>query len=541
MPFDMQLSNQQQPGSSSQHRASSIQHPASSIHHPPSSPHVARSAVLVALLFAADKLLGVVRDASIGRAFGTSAALDAYYAAFELPDGLFTVVAGSALATALIPVLSARISRGDREGVWRLVSAVINWALMVVAGVSVVAAVFAPQLIRAVAPGFDAETAALAARLMQLVLLQTLVSSTSGIVMSVLQAHQHFLLPAAAPICYTLGRIAGALWLAPRWGIFGLAWGGLAGTVGHFLIQTPGLVHYRARWWPTLRHPDLRAVLGLMGPRVLGLGATYLNFVLPTFLGSRLPAGAISAYEYSWRLMQFPETIVGTALGLAVFPTLAERANAGDREGLHRTASWALRLVLALAVPAAVGLLTLGRPLTALFFQRGAFDATATDRVTWALQFFALGLVAHSALEVVSRLFYAQRDMWTPLWAALGGLALNAGLGWALLPLLAHGSIALSNSLGASWQVVILLFVAQRRLGGIEGRAVGGSFARTVLASALMGAAVAIFRTLLPGAGLLVTGVGGLAVGAVTYLLAALLLGSEEVHELLGLSWMRGR
>jgi len=515
--------------------ASSNQHPASSIQQPASSPHVARSAALVAFLFAADKLLGLVRDAAIGHAFGASAALDAYYAAFELPDGLFTIIAGSAMATALIPILSARIAMGDREKVWRLVSAVINWALLAVAGVSVAAAVFAPQAIHAVAPGFDAATMTLAARLMRLVLLQTLISSASGIVMSVLQAHQHFLLPAAAPICYTLGRIAGALLLAPRWGIVGLAWGGLAGTVGHFLIQTPGLIRYRARWWPTLRHSDLRAVLELMGPRVLGLGATYLNFVLPTFLGSRLPAGAISAYEYGWRLMQFPETIIGTALGLTVFPTLAERANAGDREGLHRMASWALRLVLALAVPAAVGLLVLGRPLTALFFQRGAFDATVTDRVYWALQFFALGLVAHSALEVVSRLFYAQRDMWTPFWAALGGLATNAGLGWLLLPYLAHGSIALSNSLGASLQVVILLLVARRRLGEVEGQALGASLARTVAASAFMGAVVTSFRALLPDAGLFMTSTGGLVVGAATYVSAALLLGSEEMRELPGL------
>jgi putative peptidoglycan lipid II flippase len=503
--------------------------------------HVARSAALVAFFFAADKVLGLFRDAAIGRAFGTSPALDAYYAAFELPDGLFTVVAGSAMATALIPVLSACIARGDRREVWRLVSAVINWALLVVAAVSVAAGLFAPQVIRAIAPGFDAERAALAVRLMRLVLLQTLVSSASGVVMSVLQAHQHFLLPAAAPISYTLGRLGGALLLAPSWGIFGLAWGGLAGTVGHLLIQVPGLLRYRAHWWPTLRHPDLRTVLALMGPRVLGLGATYLNFVLPTFLGSRLPGGAIASYEYGWRLMQFPETIIGTALGLTVFPTLAEQANAGDREGLRRTASWALRLVLALTIPAGVGLVVLGRPFTALFFQRGVFDAAATERVYLALRFFALGLVAHSALEVVSRLYYAQRDMWTPFAAAVGGLALNLSVGWLLLPTLAHGGIALSNSLGALLQVVCLLLVARWRLDGIEGRALGVSLLRTALAAALMGAAVVGYRVLLPGAGLLVAGAGGLALGAVVYVLAALVLGSEEVRGLPGLLGRRSR
>jgi putative peptidoglycan lipid II flippase len=247
----------------------------------------------VAFFFTIDKVLGLVRDAAIGSAFGASASLDAYYAAFELPDALFNVIAGLAMATALIPLLSAYIVKGEREEIWRLVSAVITWALLIVTGVSVVAAIFAPHVIGAVAPGFEPERAALATRLMRLVLLQTVISSVSGIVMSTLQAHQHFLLPAVAPLAYTLGRIGGALLLAPRWGIFGLAWGGLAGTVGHFLIQVPGLIRLRARWRPTLTHPDLPILLRLMLPRMLGLCVTYINFVLPTFLGSRLAADAV--------------------------------------------------------------------------------------------------------------------------------------------------------------------------------------------------------------------------------------------------------
>jgi len=498
-----------------------------------SARHVIRSAALVAFFFAVDKVLGLLRDVVVSRTFGASAALDAYYAAFELPDGLFTVVAGSALATSLIPVLSAHVGRGERESVWRLVSAILNLVLLIVAAVSIVAAIFAPQVIRAVAPGFDAPRQHLATQLMRLVLLQTLVSSASGVVMSVLQAHQHFLLPAAAPLAYTLGRIGGTLFLAPKFGIFGLAMGGLAGTVGHLLIQVPGLIHYRARWWPILRHPDLRQVLALMGPRMLGLGATYLNFVLPTFLGSRLPYGAISTYEYGWRLMQFPETIIGTALGLTVFPTLAERANAGDRAGLRRAASWALRLVLALAIPAAAGLLLLGQPLTAILLQRGAFDAEATARVAYVLRFFALGLIAHSALEVVSRLFYAQRDMWAPLWAALGGLLLNAGSGWLLLPTLAEGGIALANALGVCFQVAFLLFMAHRRLEGIEARALAQSLGRTLLGTAVMAVAVVGIQIALPGKGTLVETGGSVAAGGVAYLIMAVLLQQEVFMDLL--------
>ncbi|MEE8392279.1 MAG: murein biosynthesis integral membrane protein MurJ [Anaerolineae bacterium] len=515
---------------------------------PAPSAHVARSAALVALLLAADKLLGVVREAAVGRAFGTSAVLDAYFAAFEIPEGLNTIVTGAALTTALIPLLTHVITRADRKDapsqgdVWQFLSSVINWVLIVVSVASVVAAVLARPIIVTVAPGFadDPAQVALAIRLMRLVLIQTLIFSASTVVTGTLQAHQHFLLPALAPLCYTLGRIFGVVVLAPRLGIFGLAWGALAGSVAHLLLKLPWLVRRRAKWTPTLIHPDLLNLLRLMAPRMLGMSVTYVSFVLPTTFGSQLPAGSISAYEYAWKLMQLPETVLGTAIGIVVFPTLASMAERNDRAGLRRTFSWALRLILALSVPAAVGLLVLGRPLTALFLQRGAFDAAATERVYWALQFFALGLVAHSALEVVARLFYARRDMWMPFWAALGGLALNATVGWTLLPLLAHGSIALSNSLGAGLQVVFLLLVAQRRLDGIEGRALAASLTRTGLASALMGAAVLGFRALLPDAGLLTTGAGGLAVGAVTYVLVALLLGSKEIRELPELILRRG-
>ncbi len=510
--------------------------------------HVARSTALVALLLAADKLLGVVREAAVGRAFGTSAVLDAYFAAFEVPEGLNTIVTGAALTTALIPLLTSIISHASHKGapsrddVWRFISAVVNWVLIVVGVASVVAAVLARPIIVTVAPGFadDPAQVALAVRLMRLVLVQTLIFSASTVVTGTLQAHQHFLLPALAPLCYTLGRIFGIVVLAPYLGIFGLAWGGLVGAVAHLLIKLPWLVHRKARWTLTLFHPRLPDLLRLMAPRMLGMGVTYVSFVLPTTFGSRLPAGSISAYEYAWKLMQLPETVLGTAMGIVVFPTLARIAEQNDRDSLRRTFSWALRLILALSVPAAVGLLVLGRPLTALVFQRGAFDAAATERVYWALQFFALGLVTHSALEIVARLFYAQRDMWTPFWAALGGLALNATLGWTLLPLLTHGSIALSNSLGAGFQVVFVLLVAQRRMGGVEGRGLGASLARTGLASALMGVAVLGFRALLPDAGLLTTNAGGLAVGAVTYVLTVLLLGSEEIRQLPGLLLRRG-
>jgi len=497
------------------------------------TPHVIQSTALVMVLFGTDKVLALVRDIAIGHAFGTSPELDAYYAAFELPDGLFTVLAGAAMSTTLIPVLTDYLQRNDRDGAWQMVSSVINAVLLMVIGISLLAALLAPQIIQTVAPGFGPEQVILAARLMRWVLIQTIISSVSGIVMGVLQAHQHFLLPAAAPICYTLGRIAGALLLAPRWGIFGLVWGGLAGTLAHLLIQVPGLIRFRARWWPVLVHPGLLRVGILMVPRSLTLGITYLNFVLPTYLGSRLAPGSISAYEYAWRLMQFPETIFATAVAMVIFPTLAERASLGDREGLWQTATGALRLILTLTIPAGVGMVLLGRPLTALILQRGAFGPASTEAVYWALQFFSLGLVGHAMLEIATRLFYAQKDMWSPLWVTLFTTTVNGVLGWALLPHLAHGGIALANSGAACLGAGMLLSMAHRRLGVRTGSGLMGTVIRVGLASGVMAGGVLIFQRLLPDAGGFVAGVGGLAVGIVTYGLAALMIGNQEMREAL--------
>lgn len=501
-------------------------------HSPVFSAHTARSAVLVMFLFGTDKILALVRDIAIGRAFGTSAVLDAYYAAFELPDGLFTVLAGAAMSTTLIPVLADYLYRSQREEAWQLVSAVINAVLLVVIGTSILAALLAPDIIRLVAPGFGPEQVMLAAQMMRWVLIQTIISSVSGITMAVLQAHQLFLLPAAAPICYTLGRIAGAVFLAPHWGIFGLVWGGLAGTVAHLLIQVPGLIRLRARWQPVLIHPGLGKVATLMIPRALTLGITYLNFVLPTYLGSRLAPGSIAAYEYAWRLMQFPQTVFATAIAIVVFPILAAQASRGERAELWQTAIGALRLILTITIPAGVGMVLLGRPLTALIFQRGAFDPMSTEAVYWALQFFALGLIGHAALEIAARLFYAQQDMWTPMGVTLITTVTNGVLGWILLPSLAHGGIALSNSVAACLGAGILLALACRSLKGRLSLALMGTLIRTGIASAFMAAGVLIFQALLPGAGVFVTGGGGVVVGVVTYGLATLLVGSEELRSL---------
>jgi putative peptidoglycan lipid II flippase len=505
--------------------------------------NVTRAALLVMSLLAVSKVVGVIDDLVKARVFGTSADLDAFIAAGSLPELLNTVISGGALAAPFIPVLAGYLSRDDPQGAWRLSSSVLNLAFLSTAALAAAAAFLAPWLVRhLIAPGFAPDQQALTAGLMRLTLLATLIFAVSGVVMSILHAHQHFLLPALAPILYNLGIIAGAVFLARPLGVWGLGLGAVGGAAMHLLVQAPGLVRYRARWRPTLglRDPGLRRVLRLMGPRVLTLGVVQLNVLVAVRLASDLSAGSVSALNYGWRLMQMPETIIGTAIATAVFPTLSEMAARGRVAELRELLSAALRVVLVVGLPATLGLALLGRPLIELLFRGGEFGGASTGAVLAALSGYAVGLVGHAALEVTARAFFARQDTRTPLLVAVLGMIVTVALSLALRGPLNHTGLALANSLGVTAEVGLLLWLARRPLGGVDGPRLRHTFVRAALSTAGMGLALAALVARWPFStqGLLRQAVflgTGAALGAAVYLLAAWMVGLNEMR----VAWQR--
>jgi putative peptidoglycan lipid II flippase len=350
---------------------------------------------------------------------------------------------------------------------------------------------------------------------------------------SALNGFKHFLLPALAPVVYPLGVALGALLLAPTMGVRGMAVGAVIGAALHLLIKVPALIKYGFRWAPLLRlgTGDVRRVALLMGPRVIDLGVFHFTLIATTNLASRLGPGGVSSLEWGWDAMQLPETIIGTAFGLVAFPTLAELAAKGDRDGLRRTLGESLRMVLALAVPAAAGLILLGRPLLAMLYQRGEFDDAATAAVYATLRMYALGLTAHVCLELAARAYFAQKDTVTPLLLAVGSAGLNIALGLLLMGPLGAPGLALANSVAVTLEVLALLYLLRPRLGGVEGRETAGQLLRVLGATLVM--AGGIMGALAGGRsmglnGLVLLAAAG-ATGALTYLAAAWALRVREV------------
>ena len=499
---------------------------------------IIRAATVVMALFVVSRVLGLVRQMVVGTMFGISGDLDAYLAAARVSETVFLVITGGALSSAFIPAFAGHLAKDDQTGAWRLASSVVNLALIVMTVVAGLLALFAPSLIRvAIGPGFDMPQQVLAASLMRTMLISPVIFGVSGIAMGILNAHQHFLLPALAPSVYNLSIVGGAVLLGPRLGVHGIAIGVVIGAALHLLVQVPGLLRYGARYSPVLGlgDPSVREVGKLIAPRTLGTAIVQLNFVVNNSLASMMGEGAVSAINYAWLLMLVPQGVFAQAVGTAVFPTFAAQVARGKRDELRRTLAATLRAVSFLCIPATVGLVVLGRPLVGMLFERGAFEASSTDAVAWALGFYALGLVGHAGLEIVARAFYALHDTFTPVW--VGGLAvgLNISLGLMLPSVFvqmgwpSHAGLALANTVATMLECTVLLVVIRRRMGGLELRKSGTALARSGLAALAMGAVLAGWQTMLPGAGRLVLGGGGTLVGVAAYIGVALLLRTEEL------------
>lgn len=501
-----------------------------------------RAALLLVVGFVLSRLLGLLRENLLARMFGGSDIFDAYTSALLPADTLFFVIAGGAIGSAFIPTFADYLVRGERDDAWRLGSAVANLLTLILIGLALLAAIFAQPIIElSIGHGYTPEIQALAARLMQIMLISPVIFGISGLLMGILNAHQQFLLPALAPSMYNLGIIFGTVVLSPTMGIYGPAWGAVIGAALHLLVQVPGLLALRPAYHPSLSidHPGVREVARLMAPRVLGLAIVQLNFWVNLTLASDLVEGSVSALKRAWVLMLLPQGVIAQSVANAVFPTFSIQVAQGDMRSLRSTLGMVLRSVLFLAIPSTVGLVLLRLYVVRLIYGGGAFRSADAEATAWALLFYGLGLVSHSLVEIVTRAFYALHDTRTPVVVGGVAMAINVLLSLILIQVigtpggLERGSfagLALANTLATTLEALVLLALIRFRTDGFEGRAMFQSTSRSLAASAGMGAVIVLLIPLIDRAGLPIGTMGTIAAGGLVYWVIALVLGSEEAR-----------
>lgn len=509
---------------------------------------IARDAGTVMLAIILGQVFSLLSSMLITWAFGTGVSNEAFNASNRLPDILYQLIAGGALASAFIPTFTTLLTRGEREKAWLLASAIANIITIIFIVLGVLIAIFAPWVVRHIlAPGFtDPVKFALTVDLVRIQMVAPVIFGISGLVMGILNSHRSFLWAALAPMMYSIGKILGVLLLAPSMGVYGLAVGVVGGAMMHGLIQLPALMRLPARKYTlTLgRHlPDVREVARLMGPRVLGVAFVQLNFLINTRLASMMPQGSVTAIAVGFALMMIPEAAIAQAMAIAALPAFSAQVAAGKLEEMRRSLSGLLRGLLLLAVPASLGLILLREPLVTIIFQRGQFDASSTQLVAWALLWYAAGLVGHSVVEITSRAFYALHDTKTPVIIGVAAMSLNIGLSfllssmfirWGWLP---HGALALANSIATFLEMGALLFVMRKRLSGLGGGHVLKGLFYALVAGGLM--ALALWGwirltaqwTISRGLSNWVVALGGIAVGGLVYGLSLVLLRVPEIKQ----------
>ncbi|NJD59383.1 MAG: murein biosynthesis integral membrane protein MurJ [Anaerolineales bacterium] len=488
----------------------------------------AKSTLIVAVFFGLEKLLGLLHHVLVARQFGLSPALDAFNAANNLPDLLFALISGGALGIALIPVMTETLHKEDRQAAWDLFSRIANLVFLVTAAIAFVLAIFAVPLVQhVVTPGFTIEQQRLVVSIMRLDLLATILFSLAGLVIAGLQSNQHFVLPAIAPSMYDLGMLFGVIILAPEagyhlgpitlpafgMGIYGVVYGTIVGAVLFLVIQLPGLLMYKFHWIPSinLHHPAVRKVLNLMGPRVLTVFFIQMLFVARDRIASGLSIGSVTALSYGWLFMQVPETLVGTAIGTVLLPTISEQVAHENMDSFRQSLNRAMRIILALTIPG-TALVAVGiRPIVSIL----GFDAAGTDLVVWVTRAFLVGLMGQSLVEVAARAFYAQQNALVPLGASFLTTLIFVSFGVVFSSMLGAAGIALATGLAFTAEAIFLWWLLSRRFPGVVD--VRSTLVRVIPVSIVTGLLVyGLLQLSLPISGIifavLAMGLGGLLV-----------------------------
>ncbi len=498
------------------------------------------------------RVLGLAREQISAALFGGGGAMDAFTAAFRIPNLLRDLFAEGALSTAFVTTFSKTIARGGDEAAWALANKVLTLTVVVLSGLCVLGIVFSPQLVAAFAPGFAPAKAALTVSLTRIMFPFILLVSLAALVMGVLNARNVFAMPALASSFFNIGSIVAGValgaWFDRSFGpraLAGLAIGTVVGGALQLGVQLPALagLGYRFRLDFRWRDPGINAILALMGPSVIAASTTQLNVLINSMFASTLGNGPIFHLAIAFRLMQLPLGLFGVALGTVTLPLLSRLIAAGHRHAFRTELSRGMRLAFLLTLPATVGLIVLAGPIISVLYQHGRFDAQQAADAAGALRFYAIGLCGYASLKVLVNAFYALDHRKTPMMVSFGAVALNLLFNWVFTFKLGWGTqgLAFSTGLVASCNFLVLYGLMRRHLGNLETRRMLTMLAKVSVASALLALlcwasahwllAQWATQPFISKAGwLLLTVVGG----TLAFVGCGLALRIEELHDLFG-------
>jgi len=437
------------------------------------------AALLVALSSLISRFLGVFRDRILAGEFGAGDILDVYYAAFRIPDLIFNLIILGALSAGFIPILISLIDdpeckkdkfffHAPNKEAWNLVSNLLNILGVFVLVISILGYFFSPLVTRMIAPGFGLEKQQLVSELTRIMFLSPIFLGISSVLGGILQSFKRFFIYSLSPIFYNLGIILGAIFLVPKFGIYGLAWGVVLGAFLHMFIQLPMIFHLGYKYRPVfnLKCNNIKKIGKLMIPRLMSLGISQINLLIITIIASTLDSGSLSVFNFANNLQAFPVGIFGISFAIAAFPAFSKVAF--DKEKLIENFSNVFRQILFFIIPSTVLLITLRAQITRVVLGTGEFDWTDTLLTIDTLGLFAISLFAQASLPLIIRVFYARHDSMTPFFIGLFSAVMNIFLSFVFSGVSGVAGLALAFSISNILNFVLLWVFLRSEIGSLD-------------------------------------------------------------------------
>lgn len=453
---------------------------------------VAAAAVIISLAGVASRVLGLFRDRILAGQFGAGDTLDAYYAAFRIPDLIYNLMIVGALSAAFIPVFTELIAEKKEEEAWKLSSGVMSLQILLTGIVSIVLIVLAPWLMKLVTPGYTGAKMELTVTLTRIMFLSPFLLGISGIIGGALVSFKKFLIYSLAPIFYNLGIIIGALFFVKPFGPAGLAWGVVLGALLHLLIQYPAVkfsgFHFRPMFFDAWKNPSVRKVLRLMLPRTLTIAVSQINFTIITIFASTLATGSLAVFNFANNIQSGPLGLFGVSFAIAVFPTLSALGAKKEQDKFIDAFSRTFRQILFFVIPLSMFLFVLRAQTVRVLLGTGKFNWDNTILTFQVLGIMLLSLFAQSLLPLLTRAFYALQNTKTPLYIALVSEAVNIITVLLLIKQYSVLGLAVAFSLASLVNMILLLVFLRKNLPNIDGKNILNSTTRIIAASLIAGA-----------------------------------------------------
>lgn len=496
------------------------------------------AAILLSIASLGSRVLGLVRDRIFAHYFGAGATLDAYYAAFKIPDFLFNLIILGALSAGFIPVFTKYLHEQGKESAARIVHTCVSIAFLTLGSIGALLMLVAPKIVPLLAPGFSASQQELTITLTRIMMLSPLLLGVSAVLGGVLQSLKHFLAFSLAPITYNLGIIIGATVFYPLFGISGLAWGVVLGAAAHCATQFIAVSHADIRLkWSLHITPEVCRIGQLMIPRTIGLAVSQMNALFLTSIASTLAVGSIAVVQFAGNIAAVPIGIFAISYAVAAFPTFSSQNTANDRDGFIASFSSTVRQIIFLLIPATVIAIILRAQIVRVLLGSGAFNWDDTTRTFDTLAFIAGTFVAQGLIHVLVRAFYSFENTVIPVTVAFISEIISLGVAWYASRTMGVVGIGLGISVGASVQIILLWILLRFKTHSLDEKRIVYSIFKMTIAALAMAMTMQYLKKPIASVVNMHTGLGVFTqlfavtlFGSLIYLIVGLLLRTHEMQ-----------